>query len=102
MSGLCKMAELVDGGEPKMGVKTKPWWQFIPLTNFIIPLLHVLIGVGNDVLDSFRDCVNDEVECPHQCNSTEEKEETYQCSAVKEGGEEGGKGEGAAECPSFL
>jgi len=29
-------------GEPMLGVKVKqkPWWPFIPLSNYMIPLLH--------------------------------------------------------------
>ncbi len=25
--------------EPKLGVKEKPWWPFIPVTNYVSPLL---------------------------------------------------------------
>lgn len=35
----------------------------IPLTNFLVPLLHTLIGIGNDLYDNFRDFVNREIEC---------------------------------------
>ncbi len=27
-------------GEPELGVKQKPWWPFIPLSNYMIPILH--------------------------------------------------------------
>ena len=53
MAELLRVAADVNGGKPKMGVKKKPWWPFIPLEHFIIPLLHVLIGIGNNLLDSF-------------------------------------------------
>ena len=62
MDKIVEVAEEVAGKKPKMGVKQKPWWPFIPLQNYIIPLLHVLIGIGNDLLSSFRDWVNDEIE----------------------------------------
>jgi hypothetical protein len=26
--------------EPMLGVKQKPWWPFIPFSNYMIPLLH--------------------------------------------------------------
>jgi hypothetical protein len=28
-------------GEPKLGVKKKPWWPFIPVSHFMVPLLHL-------------------------------------------------------------
>ena len=63
MAELLRVAQEVDGGTPKHGVKSKPWWPFIPLENYVIPLLHLLIGIGNDLLQSFRDWVNEEIEC---------------------------------------
>ena len=62
MEELLKMASKIDGGKPQMGIKKEPWWPFIPLSHYVVPLLHVLIGIGNDLLDGFRDWVNDEVE----------------------------------------
>jgi len=38
-------------GEPKLGVKQKPWWPFIPISNYMIPLLHCKIGIGNQMLE---------------------------------------------------
>jgi hypothetical protein len=26
--------------EPQLGIKQRPWWPFIPLTNYVSPLLH--------------------------------------------------------------
>jgi len=63
MAELLKVADEVNGGKAKFGVKKKAWWPFIPLENYMIPLLHVLIGLGNDLLDSFLDWVNEELEC---------------------------------------
>ncbi|KAL7553941.1 hypothetical protein ACHAWF_017571 [Thalassiosira exigua] len=50
------------GGKPIDGVKCSPWWDFLEVRDFIIPLLHLLIGIGNDLLDSFCDWVNEELE----------------------------------------
>ena len=36
-------------GAARMGVKTTPYWEFIPIRNYAIPLLHIMIGVFNDV-----------------------------------------------------
>ena len=62
MEELLRVAGEVNGGKAKLGVKKKPWWPFIPLHHYVIPLLHVLIGIGNDLLYAFMDWVNDEVE----------------------------------------
>eukprot|EP00956_Cyclotella_meneghiniana_P036251 scaffold123208_cov22-Cyclotella_meneghiniana.AAC.1 len=45
------------------GCKEKAWWQMIPLENYLVPLLHTLIGIGNDVFDNFRDIINRDIEC---------------------------------------
>jgi len=39
-------------------VKAKPYWDFIPVANFITLLLHILIGVFNDVDVCFMDIVD--------------------------------------------
>jgi hypothetical protein len=49
-------------GEPKLGVKQKPWWPFIPLTNYMIPLLHCKIGIGNQMLEKLLDIINKYIE----------------------------------------
>ena len=33
--------------------KEKPLWSFIPIPNIIISVLHLLLGLGNDVLECF-------------------------------------------------
>ena len=38
--------------EPK-GQKESPLWTFIPIENCIIPLLHILLGLGNNIIDHF-------------------------------------------------
>jgi hypothetical protein len=43
-------------------VKQKPWWDFIPVTHYMIPLLHCIIGVGNQLLDMLRDIINEHLE----------------------------------------
>ena len=64
------MEELVDLGQKiadttmklTMGIKDAPWWPFINLECFVVPLLHALIGIGNDLLDQFRDRVTEDLE----------------------------------------
>ena len=51
-----------DSKKPKHGVKTKLWWPFIDIQNYVVPLLHTLIGIGNDILDNLKDIVNDKIE----------------------------------------
>ena len=49
-------------GDSKMGVKASPLWSFIPLKNFLPPLLHILIGIWNDIWDKFRELVSEVIE----------------------------------------
>ncbi len=34
-------------GKPQRGIKQQPWWPFIPVLNYMVPLLHCEIGIGN-------------------------------------------------------
>jgi hypothetical protein len=65
MEELCRLgdeAEQRRKGETMFGVKKKPWWPFIPITHYMIPLLHCMIGVGNQLLDMLRDIINEHLE----------------------------------------
>jgi hypothetical protein len=55
--------EVEDSGDkkPKLGVKSKLWWPFIKVENYVVPLLHTLIGIGNDILDNLKDIVNEKI-----------------------------------------
>jgi hypothetical protein len=55
-------AEQRTKGEPELGVKKKLWWPFIPLSNYMIPILHCEIGVGNQLLEKLRDITNEHIE----------------------------------------
>ena len=55
------IAESTDG-KPKLGIKQRPWWPFIPLTNYVTPLLHCEIGIGNVLLELLRDIINEHIE----------------------------------------
>jgi hypothetical protein len=48
--------------EPQLGVKQRPWWPFIPLTNHVSPILHCEIGIGNLHFELFRDIINEHIE----------------------------------------
>ena len=48
-------------GADRLGVKCKPYWDFIPVRNYTIPLLHILIGVFNDVDDYLIDLVDSHI-----------------------------------------
>ena len=48
--------------DPKLGVKQKPWWPFIPLSNYMTPPLHCEIGIGNQLLEKLRDIINEYIE----------------------------------------
>ena len=44
-------ADLPKKGAARLGVKPHQYWDFIPVRNSTVPLLHILIGVFNDVDD---------------------------------------------------
>jgi hypothetical protein len=46
-------------GDPLLGVKKKPWWPFLPLGNYMVPLLHCLIGIGNQLLEKLRAIIHE-------------------------------------------
>ncbi len=48
-------------GNPVLGVKKKPWWPFIPLSNYLVPLLHCLIGIGNQLLEKLQAIINEHI-----------------------------------------
>ena len=33
--------------------KEAPLWIFIPIENIIVPMIHILQGLGNDLIDNF-------------------------------------------------
>ncbi len=47
------------GGTLLKGMKQKPWWPFLKFEHHMVPLLHCLIGIGNNLLDKFCDMIND-------------------------------------------
>ena len=48
--------------KPVNGIKNSPWWTMIPLQNIIVPLLHYLIGIGDNILTKFRDIISEHIE----------------------------------------
>ncbi len=58
----CGLIAKNNNNEPQLGVKKRPWWPFIPLTNYVTPLLHCKIGVGNVIFELLRDIINKYIE----------------------------------------
>ncbi len=48
--------------EPYKCIKEFPWWDFIPIENFIVPLLHCLIGIDNGILTLLRNIISKKIE----------------------------------------
>ena len=48
--------------EPKLGVKKTLWWPFIELTQYVSPLLHCEIGIGNNIFQMLREVINEYIE----------------------------------------
>ena len=49
-------------GNPLLGVKQRPWWPFIPISNYMTPILHCEIVIGNQLLDKLRGIINKYIE----------------------------------------
>ena len=63
MVDLCDHADVAkENQKPQMGGKQRPWFEFIPVKNHVVPLLHCEIGVGNDLLKMLRNIVNGYIE----------------------------------------
>ncbi len=48
--------------KPQLGIKQRPWWPFIPLTNYVSLLLHCEIGIGNVIFKLLQDIINEHIE----------------------------------------
>jgi hypothetical protein len=51
-------AKVPPGGKPIMGVKTKPLIEHIGVDRYVCPPLHLLLGIGNRILDDFFEFVD--------------------------------------------
>jgi hypothetical protein len=56
------IGESINDDKPMLGIKQWPWWPFIPLTNYVSPLLHCEIGIGNVIFELLRDIINEHIE----------------------------------------
>ena len=52
----------VTQSEPKLGVKKTLWWSFIELTQYVSPLLHCEIGIGNNIFQMLREVIKEYIE----------------------------------------
>ena len=56
------IGESTNDDKPMLGIKQWPWWPFIPLTNYVSPLLHCEIGIGNVIFELLCDIINEHIE----------------------------------------
>ena len=49
-----------DMNESHLGVKSKLWWDFIPIDHYVVPLLHCLIGIGDNIMTHFRHTLSEQ------------------------------------------
>jgi hypothetical protein len=59
---LNSLVETVRNGKPVEGCKVKAWWQFIKLRNYLVPLLHELICIGNVIFNHFKYLISEKIE----------------------------------------
>ena len=57
------LLETVRNGKSVGGCKVNTWWQIIKVENYIVLLLHELIGIVNNILNHFNDTVKEDIEC---------------------------------------
>ena len=72
-----KIQELVAkklSGAQRLGVQRTPYWPFIPVENYAIPLLHIMIGVFNDILDYLTDLIDTTIIRKEECELVKERE----------------------------
>ncbi len=58
----CGLIAKNNNNKPQHRVKKRPWWPFIPLTNYVTPLLHYKIGVRNIIFELPCDIINECIE----------------------------------------
>ena len=56
------IGESTNNDKPKLGIKQRPWWPFILLTNYVSPLLHCEIGIRNVIFKLLWDIINEHTE----------------------------------------
>jgi hypothetical protein len=47
----------LQNGKLQMGVKQRPWFDFIPVTHHMVPLLQCEIVIGNDLIKMLRNII---------------------------------------------
>ena len=61
----------VDDNFVLQGQKSIPIWSFIPIRNVLIPVLHIVLGLGNDLVSNFFEWVDERIEImtEEECNA---------------------------------
>ena len=55
----CDMAKSnIKEGTVRKGMKTTPYWDFIPILTKVVPILHNMIGIGNGILKHHESTVD--------------------------------------------
>jgi hypothetical protein len=64
MEDLCCLGDkaATQNGKPERGVKQRPWFPFIPVAHHMVPLLHCMIGIRNDLLKMMCNIINEFIE----------------------------------------
>ncbi len=58
----CGLITENNNDNPQLKVKHWPWWAFIPLTNYVSPLLHCEFGVRNEIFELLWVIINEYIE----------------------------------------
>ena len=50
-----------NNADDPQGQKEIPIWGFIPIDNILIPVLHIVLGLGNDLLNNFLEWIEERI-----------------------------------------
>ena len=59
---LTKVFAKADIASTQKGCTNPPLFDAVPVSNFVVPILHLEIGVGNKMLDTFMEWIDERVE----------------------------------------
>jgi hypothetical protein len=62
MEDMIRLGAKLKNGQTQLGIKQQPWLPLIPLKNYMVPLLHCEIGIGNQLLDKLHDIIDEHIE----------------------------------------
>ena len=73
-------------GTAILGQKGMPYWDFIPIKNYVVSLLHCMIGIFNDIDDAFMKIIDEKVIFVTEKEEALRKEHVTMDAIIKQNG----------------